>query len=110
MPDKQTFSSPHPLLLASILYCSSTRGSPEMVEIAPHYFTLLCNSIAQLSIPGSAIGTPPADSESAEEWAFQSVLAIVLAGLLTEASVRETGIWISVAYRLILEHCPAHID
>lgn len=107
MPHKQTFSAPHPILLASILYCSSVRGPPGVAELAPHYFTVLCNAIAQLCIPNSEMGRTPDDSE---EWAFQTVLGIVLAGLLNEATVRETGIWISVAYRLILEHSPAHID
>ncbi|CRG84304.1 hypothetical protein PISL3812_01605 [Talaromyces islandicus] len=107
MPRKQIFSAPQPLLLASILYCSSSRGPPDMEEIAPHYFVVLCNAIAQLCIPCSEISTIPPDSE---EWAFQTILGIVIAGLLTEATVRETGVWISIAYRLIMEHCPAHID
>ncbi|KAH8697640.1 hypothetical protein BGW36DRAFT_397305 [Talaromyces proteolyticus] len=107
MHRKQTFSAPQPLLLASILYCSSTRGPSETQGIAPHYFAVLCNAIAQLCVPGSEVGTVPQDTE---EWAFQTVLGIVLAGLLNEAIVRETGVWISIAYRLILEHCPAHID
>jgi hypothetical protein len=107
MPRKQIFSAPQPLLLASILYCSSLRGPPEMEGIAPHYFAVLCNAIAQLCIPCSEIGTVPSDSE---EWAFQTILGIVIAGLLTEATVRETGVWISVAYRLLMEYCPAHID
>ncbi|KAI1080002.1 hypothetical protein F5B20DRAFT_147852 [Whalleya microplaca] len=110
LPQKQTFSSPRPLLLASILYCSSARGPPDMAEIAPQYFSVLCNAIAQLSIPNSEIGRPPENPQLAEEWAFQTVLGIILAGLLTEANIRETGIWISIAYRLILEHCPPHID
>ncbi|KAK8041766.1 hypothetical protein PG993_006289 [Apiospora rasikravindrae] len=110
LPSKQTFSSPRPVLLASILYCSSARGTPEVAELAPHYFAVLCNAIAQLSIPNSEIGRPPDRSDEAEEWAFQTVLGIILAGLMTEAYVRETGIWISVAYRLILEHCPPHVD
>ncbi|KAL4864135.1 hypothetical protein BDV12DRAFT_16924 [Aspergillus spectabilis] len=104
MPRKQTFSAPHPLLLASILYCSSVRGPPDVADLALHYFTVLCNAIAQLCIPSSEMGKTPDDTE---EWAFQTVLGIVLAGLLTEATVRETGIWISIAHRLILEHCPA---
>ncbi|KAL2851185.1 hypothetical protein BJY01DRAFT_232998 [Aspergillus pseudoustus] len=107
MPRKQIFSAPHPLLLASILYCSSVRGPADVAELAPHYFTVLCSAISQLCIPGSEIGKTPDDTE---EWAFQTVLGIILAGLLNEATVRETGIWISIAYRLILEHCPAHID
>ncbi|KAK8048218.1 hypothetical protein PG994_009948 [Apiospora phragmitis] len=110
LPSKQTFSSPRPVLLASILYCSSARGTPEVAELAPHYFAVLCNAIAQLSIPNSEIGRPPDGADEAEEWAFQTVLGIILAGLLTEAYVRETGVWISVAYRLILEHCPPHAD
>ncbi|KAL2869644.1 uncharacterized protein BJX67DRAFT_370833 [Aspergillus lucknowensis] len=107
MPRKQIFSAPHPLLLSSILYCSSVRGPPDVADLAPHYFTVLCSAISQLCIPGSEIGKAPEDTE---EWAFQTVLGIILAGLLTEATVRETGIWISIAYRLILEHCPAHVD
>ncbi|KAH7120221.1 hypothetical protein B0J13DRAFT_512709 [Dactylonectria estremocensis] len=110
LPNKQRFSSPRPLLLASILYCSSTRGTSEIAELSPHYFTVLCNAIAQLCIPDSEIGHSPDDPGSTEEWAFQTVLAIILAGLLTEGSVRETGVWISVAHRLILEHCPPHMD
>lgn len=136
MPRKQIFSVPQPLLLASILYCSSVRGPREAAaELAPHYFAVLCNAIAQLSIPDSAVGRPtgqptgqPTDTvttslnndsldtdtdtdtagpDAYEEWAFQTVLGIVLAGLLTEASNRVVGLWISVAYRLILEHCPS---
>ncbi|KAK7987394.1 hypothetical protein PG989_007709 [Apiospora arundinis] len=110
LPNKQTFSSPRPVLLASILYCSSARGTPEVAELAPSYFAVLCHAIAQLSIPGSEIGRPPDRADEAEEWAFQTVLGIILAGLMTEAYVRETGIWISIAYRLILEHCPPHVD
>ncbi|CAK7222208.1 hypothetical protein SCUCBS95973_004764 [Sporothrix curviconia] len=125
MPRKQIFSLPQPLLLASILYCSSVRGPREVAaDLAPHYFAVLCNAIAQLSIPDSAVGRPSpgpapasdtpaaanldtADHDAYEEWAFQTVLGIVLAGLLTEASNRVVGLWISVAYRLILEHCPS---
>ncbi|KXJ87213.1 hypothetical protein Micbo1qcDRAFT_124941 [Microdochium bolleyi] len=107
MPDKELFSSPSPVLLAAILYCSSTRGPPDVAEAAPHYFTVLCTAIAHLSIPGSAVGRVPESLSAASEWAFQTVLGIVLTGLLTEANVRETGLWISVAYRLLLEHAPA---
>ena len=110
MPRKQTFSSPQPLLLAAILYCSSTRGPPKTAELSPYYFQILTNSISQLLVPDSAFGRPSNIGSAVEEWAFQSVLGIVLAGLLNEASIPETGLWISVAYRLVLEHCPPHID
>ncbi|CAK7199393.1 hypothetical protein SEUCBS139899_002072 [Sporothrix eucalyptigena] len=105
MPRKQIFSAPQPLLLASILYCSSVRGPTETAtELAPHYFSILCHTISQLLVPESSVSS--SIGTSAEEWAFQTVLGIVLASLLTEASNRVVGLWISVAYRLILEHCP----
>lgn len=110
MPRKQTFSSPQPLLLAAILYCSSTRGPPKTAYLSPYYFQILTNTIAQLLVPGSAFGRPSIAGPAVEEWAFQSVLGIVLAGLLNEASILETGLWISVAYRLVLEYCPPHLD
>ncbi|WDK12789.1 hypothetical protein CGRA01v4_04070 [Colletotrichum graminicola] len=110
LPTKQTFSSPRPLMLASMLYCSSIRGSPDVAVLAPDYFTVLCSAISQLCIPQSEVGQPPDEKTSAEEWAFQTVLGIILAGLLREAVVKETGVWISLAYRLILEHCPSHTD
>ncbi|ERT00489.1 uncharacterized protein SPSK_08720 [Sporothrix schenckii 1099-18] len=118
MPRKQIFSVPQPLLLASILFCSSVRGPAETAaDLAPHYYAVLCNAIAQLSIPDSTMGRPhpPTDgglagaTDADEEWAFQTVLGIVLAGLLTEASNRVVGLWISVAHRLILEHCPSSL-
>ncbi|KAK6212129.1 hypothetical protein QIS74_10083 [Colletotrichum tabaci] len=110
LPTKQTFSSPRPLMLASMLYCSSIRGPPEVAVLAPDYFAVLCGAISQLCMPQSEVGRAPEDQASAEEWAFQTVLGIILAGLLREAVVRETGVWISLAYRLILEHCPSNTD
>lgn len=110
LPSKQTFSSPTPLLLASMLYCSSTRGPNDVAIIASDYFTVLCNAIAQICMPSSAIGQGSGDPARVEEWAFQTILGIILAGLLREGISRETGIWISIAYRLILEHCPPIMD
>ncbi|KAF5641163.1 c6 finger [Fusarium sp. NRRL 25303] len=88
----------------------SSRGPPDVLEIAPQFFTVLCNAIAQLSIPSSEIGTPRESTVSQEEWAFQTVLGIVLAGLLTEGNIKETGNWIAIGYRLMLDYCPAHVD
>lgn len=93
-----------------MLYLSSIRGSQEVAQFSTDYLKVLCSAIAQLSLPDSEICESHMDPVSREEWAFQSVLAIILAGLLTEACVKETGIWISIAYRLILEHCPPQID
>ncbi|KAJ3496928.1 hypothetical protein NLG97_g2298 [Lecanicillium saksenae] len=109
-PSKQIFSSPQPLLLAAMLYCSSIRGSAEHAALAPGYFKVLSCAIAQLSIPGSELAIPFDNPATSEAIAFHSVLGLVLASLLNEANVRETGLWISIAYNLILEHCPPQID
>ncbi|KAJ5679061.1 fungal transcriptional regulatory protein [Penicillium macrosclerotiorum] len=107
LPAQQRCLSPNPLLLAAILYCSSVRGTADVAPLAPKYFSVLCSAISQLTVPNSIIGTPPKDPANAEKWAFQTVLALILAGLLAEARVRETGVWISIAYRLILENYPS---
>lgn len=93
-----------------MLYCSSIRGSAEHAALAPGYFKVLSCAIAQLSIPGSELAIPFDDPALSEAIAFHSVLGLVLASLLNEAKVRETGLWISIAYNLILEHCPPQID
>lgn len=110
LPNKQIFSNPQPLLLASMLYCSSMRGSPEYAPLAAGYFEVLCAAIGKLSVPGTELSIPSNDPVAAEPIAFHSVLALVLSALLSEAHVRETGLWISLAYSLILEHCPPQID
>ncbi|KAG5952883.1 hypothetical protein E4U53_007643 [Claviceps sorghi] len=109
-PKAQKFSSPGPVLLAAMLYCSSVRGDPEYAALARGYSSILCCVIAQLSIPGSEVSSPLTQSDDSEQYAFQTVLGLVLAGLLSEGNVHETGIWISMAYRLVLEHCPPQID
>ncbi|KAH6691379.1 hypothetical protein F5X68DRAFT_259455 [Plectosphaerella plurivora] len=110
LPSKQTFSSPTPLMLAAMLYCSSMRGSAEVAVYASEFFSVLCIAISQLCIPGSDIGRQPEHPVRAEEWAFQTILGIILAGLLREGVSKETGVWISIAYRLMLEHCPPELD
>ncbi|KAL5596639.1 hypothetical protein BROUX41_006664 [Berkeleyomyces rouxiae] len=110
LPSKPTFSSPRPLLLAAMLFCSSVRGSAEAAIFSPDYLSVLCCAISQLCVPNSDIGTLPADPKLREEWAFQTILGLILAGLLREAVNTETGLWISLAYRLLLDHCPSESD
>ncbi|CAM1510692.1 Fc.00g010270.m01.CDS01, partial [Cosmosporella sp. VM-42] len=100
LPNRRIFSSPTPLLLASMLYCSSIRGSPEVAEFASGYFKVLCSAIAQLCIPSSDIGKEAQDPALAEAWAFKTVLGIILAGLLREGISRETD----------LEHAAIHLS
>jgi len=103
LPEKQAFTSPTPLLLAAMLYCSSSRGSVEVAQFAPIYYTALCMEISSLTLPASCMDTTSFVRD--EEWAFQTVLGLVLAALLSEADSHITGVWISIAYRLLLEHC-----
>jgi hypothetical protein len=112
LPTKQTFSAPTPLLLGSMLYVSSLRHSePRLADLSPHYFIMMCDAIAQLSIPQPEPSkTAQIPALTVEESAFQDVLGIILAGLMCEASAKTTGIWISIGYRLVLESCPREID
>lgn len=116
--EKETFSSPTPLLLAAILYVSALHnGSADVTTLAPRYFHVLCKAIAELSIPdalhpsvcgeGDQHALP---SRDVEQDAFQNVLGLILAGLTSEALIKLTAIWISFECRLVLNHYPVHIN
>ncbi|KAK0109638.1 hypothetical protein ONS95_002319 [Cadophora gregata] len=115
---KKTSSTPTPLLLAAILYVSALHSpSPEFAALAPGFFVATCCAISELAVPIQA--APRAEqhdtnSEAAklntEQNAFQNVLGLILAGLISEAFIETTGLWISMGYRLTLDHCPVHID
>ncbi|KAH6711205.1 hypothetical protein BKA61DRAFT_695196 [Leptodontidium sp. MPI-SDFR-AT-0119] len=115
---KKTSSTPTPLLLAAILYVSALHSpSPEFAALAPGFFVATCCAISELAVPIQA--APRADQHDTnsenpkldpEQKAFQNVLGLILAGLISEAFIETTGLWISMGYRLTLDHCPVHID
>lgn len=115
---KKTSSTPTPLLLAAILYVSALHHpSPEFAVLAPGYFVATCSAISELAVPlqaTSRAGQNATGHESAklseEQGAFQNVLGLILAGLISEAFIETAGLWISMGYRLTLDHCPVHID
>ena len=115
---KKTSSTPTPLLLAAILYVSALHHtSPDFAVLAPDYFIVTCNAIAELAIPMQARSRADKSSVikgltqlSDEQKAFQNVLGLILAGLISEAIIETTGIWISMGYRLTLDHCPIQVD
>ncbi|KAK0660716.1 hypothetical protein DIS24_g3209 [Lasiodiplodia hormozganensis] len=109
---KQTFSSPTPLLLASVLYVSALHHPiSDIASLAPHYFVLTCSAIADLSVPSPRQNEPFKDENLTDEQrGFQDVLGLILAGLVSEAYIKETGIWISIGYRILLDYCPMNID
>lgn len=106
LPEKQVFTSPTPLLLVCILYCSSSRGSSDVAIFAPVYYSSLCKEISDLLLPARGWDGWAAT----EEWAYQAILGIIIATLLSEGSHDATGLWISVAYRLYLEWCPPQLS
>jgi hypothetical protein len=133
--EREASRNPTPLLLAAILYVSSLHHtSEELAVLAPEYFRAIVYlfhfcvcfytwltrrrmSIAELSIPSAlkqsgiiATDETATPSPTAEQNAFQNVLGLILAGLISEAFIDLTGIWISIGYRLILDHCPVFID
>ncbi|KAJ6141492.1 fungal transcriptional regulatory protein [Penicillium chermesinum] len=67
----------------------TVRGSAEVAEMAPQYFDVLCGAISQLTIPNSDIGTAPQNPADVEEWAFQTILGLILGGLLPEEYTRD---------------------
>ncbi|TVY80419.1 hypothetical protein LSUE1_G003275 [Lachnellula suecica] len=115
---KKTSSTPTPLLLAAILYVSALHhASREFAALSPAYFVATCSAISELALPPqvSSRGSPntPGDASSKlneEQRAFQNVLGLILAGLISEAFIETTGLWISMGYRLTLDHCPVLID
>ncbi|KAN0090200.1 hypothetical protein V8E51_018779 [Hyaloscypha variabilis] len=115
---KKTSSTPTPLLLAAILYVSALHhSSPEFAALAPAYFVATCSAISELAVPIQATqrnesGTTLTEKAklSEEQKAFQNVLGLILAGLISEAFIETTGLWISMGYRLTLDFCPVHID
>ncbi|KAH7380214.1 hypothetical protein DE146DRAFT_288085 [Phaeosphaeria sp. MPI-PUGE-AT-0046c] len=116
--EKQTLSNPTPLLLVAILYVSALlHSSRSLTALAPSYFHVLCKAIAELSIP-EALHPPlrvrqdqnPSLSLNVQQDAFQNVLGLILAGLTSEALISLTGIWISIGYRLVLDHCPVYTN
>ncbi len=118
LSERKTSSNPTPLLLAAILYVSALHhSSPEFAALAPAYFVATCSAISELAVPVQAAQRTESSSPntenaklSEEQKAFQNVLGLILAGLISEAFIETTGLWISMGYRLTLDHCPVHID
>ena len=121
LSDNEAFSSPSPLLLGAILYVAALHHpSAKLAALAPDYFIALCRAIAYLSVPATLIDMAENSAcdnlETAEtakrkeKKAFEDVLGIIIAGLVSEAFIEVTGVWISVAYRLLLDNCPSQTN
>ncbi|KAF5863693.1 hypothetical protein ETB97_009626 [Aspergillus alliaceus] len=118
LKDRRAFSSPSPLLLASVLYISALHSPvKELASLAGGYFMATCNAIAELVTPTplpSAVGPNAGDNGhpcyKEEDKAFQNILGLIMATLVSEAYIETTNKWIAIAYRLLLDHCPADLS
>ncbi|KAF3386726.1 hypothetical protein F1880_000869 [Penicillium rolfsii] len=122
LKDRDVFTSPTPLLLASVLYISALHHQqPELAAMESGYFAATCSAIADLVTPSlkrtEIIETSSCtDGESMDvlgskkEKAFHNILGLIMASLSSEAYIDATGSWIAVAYRLWLDHCPSEMD
>lgn len=93
---------PTPLLLAAILYAASMQHTlAEYARLSPFYRRLAARAIGDLAIPqeGSSV-------ENTEDEDLHDTLGIIIMGLMCEAWVNTTGVWISMAYQRILARAP----
>ncbi len=89
---------PTPLLLAAILYASATQHPmTHFARHAPFYQNVVARAIAELCIPKQEAA---AFRNQVEE--YHNALGVVIAGLMCNASVATTGLWISMAYQMIV--------
>ncbi|KAE8134275.1 hypothetical protein BDV38DRAFT_163199 [Aspergillus pseudotamarii] len=121
LKDQRAFSSPSPLLLASVLYISALHNpTKELASLAREYFVATCDAITELVIPipqPNALGgfkSNPAGrnhlSCKDEDKTFQNILGLILASLVSEAYIGTTDKWIAIAYRLLLDSCPTDLN
>ncbi|KAE8147696.1 hypothetical protein BDV25DRAFT_29110 [Aspergillus avenaceus] len=121
LKDKEAFSSPSPLLLASVLYISALHSPiKELTSLAGGYFMATCNAIAELitpiplpstvgqSIQSSGDSEPPGYKDSNKD--FQNILGLIMASLVSEAYIETTDRWIAIAYRLLLDRCTTDLS
>lgn len=89
---------PTPILLASVLYAASMQHPlTECAQLAPFYRTAAARAIAELAIPSEHAEAERTDAED-----LHNALGIIITGIMSEAWVETTGVWISMAYQMIL--------
>lgn len=121
LKNQNAFSSPSPLLLASVLYISALHNpSAELASLAGGYFVAICSAIAELVIPSplpdlfnpssATLRSHDSSGNADEQRVFQDILGLIMASLCSEAYVESTDKWIAIAYRLLLDHCPTAAD
>ncbi|WWD16289.1 hypothetical protein CI109_100715 [Kwoniella shandongensis] len=105
-----SFTHPTPLLAVSILYVAAAHyPSADLASFQPIYLRAFCRAVGSLTIPdlgkpSGDISTPFCSHDSgASSDKFDDVLGIILVGLLAIGWVDTVGMWVNVAYRLLLD-------
>lgn len=108
-------------MLGAILYVAALHHTDaNLAALAPNYFIVTCRAIAELAVfpvltpknesPFAPLENSQEEAEKIEQTAFENVLGILLTSLVSEGFVEATGMWISIGYRLTLDHCPIQVD
>ncbi|KAL7418650.1 hypothetical protein Q5752_006333 [Cryptotrichosporon argae] len=108
-----SLSSPTPLLVASVLHvAASHHPSPELATFQPVYLQAFARAVGALAVPAYELNAPsrPArarDDEERQNMArekFHDVLGIILVALTIMGRADNViGLWLSTAYRLLLD-------
>jgi hypothetical protein len=104
-----------------VLYISALHHpSSDLASLETGYFAATCSAIAELVTPSfrpvSLQAVVQKDDEqdlspqSETQIAFHNILGLIMASLSSEAYIDATGMWISMAYRIWLDHCPAEMN
>ncbi|PWY93607.1 hypothetical protein BO94DRAFT_347320 [Aspergillus sclerotioniger CBS 115572] len=120
LKDQSAFASPSPLLLASVLFISALHGpSRDLSEFTKGYFVAQCCAITELVNPDPLLclrdgledtpGGPGQSLYTDRSMIFHNILGLIMASLSSEAYVPTTGMWIAIAYRLLLDHTPRDV-
>ncbi|WVQ82792.1 hypothetical protein IAT38_004924 [Cryptococcus sp. DSM 104549] len=92
--------APTPILLAAVLYAASMQHTlAEFTRLSAAYRTIASRAIANLAVPSVDPNWERSDSKD-----LHNALGIVIMGLMCEAWVDTTGLWIAMAYQLILSN------
>lgn len=93
---------PTPILLAAVCYAASMQHTlAEYARLSPFYRHLAARAIADLAVPQEG-----GYFENSEDEDLHDTLGIIIMGLMCEAWVNTTGVWISMAYQRILARAP----
>jgi hypothetical protein len=104
-----------------VLYISALHHpSSDLASLETGYLAATSSAIAELVTLSFPSVSPQAvvqkddeqdlSPQSETQIAFHNILGLIMASLSSEAYIDATGMWISMAYRIWLDHCPAEMN